>query len=715
MQFTTLRTLITCLVLLTACKSQMPQEKTTAEMQPKLVYPATQVGNQEDVYFGTTVKDSYRQLEDLNSKETVAWVTAQNSVTFDYLNKITFRSKIKERVQKLWNFEKYSAPFTAAGLTFFYKNDGLQNQYVLYVQKTSDAQPEVLLDPNKLSDDGTVALSVLEVSKNGKYLAYAISRSGSDWQEIYVMDIASKKLLADKILWAKFSGIAWYENGFYYSRYDEPAKGREYQNTNFYHKVYYHNLHTPQSQDELVYKDDKHRERGFGVFVTEDERFLVLNEWEGTSGNALKIKDLAKKNATFQPIVEDLENDHDCIGNLGDDLLLMTNLAAPNQRLMKVNCNNLEVKNWKTVVAEQKNTMKKAALSGGKIFVTYMQDAKSCVIQYAENGTKEREIKLPSLGTAAGFEGKKTDQEVFYTFTSYTSPTTIYKYKIATGESEVFRQPTLDFKSTDYETKQVFFASKDGTKVPMFIVHKKGIALNSNNPTYLYAYGGFNISQTPSFSVKYAAWLENNGILAIPNLRGGGEYGEVWHKGGMKEKKQNVFDDFIAAAEYLIAEKYTNSSKLAIAGGSNGGLLVGATMTQRPDLCKVALPAVGVLDMLRFHRFTIGRAWISEYGCADSSKQDFEVLYNYSPLHNIKQNTAYPATLVITADHDDRVVPSHSFKFISELQAKHNGENPVLIRIDVKAGHGSGKPTSKQIEEWTDIMAFMLFNMGLQF
>jgi prolyl oligopeptidase len=695
-----------------ACKPQPPTEQSATTF--KLAYPSVVRSTVQETYFGKTLTDPYRWLEDLNSKETVEWVTAQNSVTFDYLNRIPFRRDIRERVEKLWNYEKYSVPFQAGGLYFFYKNNGLQNQSVLYVQKDSKAEPELLLDPNKLSDDGTVALSQLKVSKNGKYLAYAISRSGSDWQEIYVMDIASKKLLEDKVEWAKFSSIAWQGNGFFYSRYDAPEAGKEYQTANFYHKVYYHQIGNKQSQDELIYEDKANKEYGFSASVTENEKFLLISAWAGTSGNALYVKDLQQKNREIITIVSDLKNDHDVIGSIENDLLLMTNYKAPNMRLVRVNLQKPTAENWKDVIPEQNNTLRTVSQAGKKLFASYIEKAKTKVVQYSQDGKQEKEVALPAIGTASGFEGKATDNEVFYSFTSYTFPTTIYRYDIASGKSSIFRQPTLDFQPENYETKQVFYESKDKTKVSMFIVHKKGINLDNSNPTYLYAYGGFNISQVPTFSVKYASWLENGGILAIPNLRGGGEYGEAWHKGGMLDKKQNVFDDFIAAAEYLVKEKYTSREKLAIAGGSNGGLLVGATMTQRPDLCKVALPAVGVLDMLRFHKFTIGRAWITEYGCADSSKQQFDNLYAYSPLHNIKKSN-YPATMVITADHDDRVVPSHSFKFISELQANHDGTNPVVIRIDVKAGHGAGKPTSKQIDEWADIMAFTLFNMGADF
>jgi prolyl oligopeptidase len=699
--------------LLVACKPQPHKEQMVNNL--KLNYPTVFRSTVEETYFGKTLKDPYRWLEDLNSKETVEWVAAQNSVTFDYLNHIPFRREIRERVEKLWNYEKYSLPFQEGGLYFFYKNNGLQNQSVLYMQRSLTAEPEVLLDPNTLSTDGTVALSMLRISKDGKYLAYAISRSGSDWQEIYVLDIASKTLLADKIEWAKFSSIAWRKDGFYYSRFDAPTEGKEHQNANYYHKVYYHQVGNKQSQDELVYEDKNNKEYSFGASVSEDEKTLILSAWKGTSGNKLYMKDLEKSGSSWVTIVDDFKNDNDIIGTIGNDLLMMTNSEAPNMRLVRINAKNPTQKDWVTIIPEQKNTLRSVTQAGKKLFASYIENAKSKIVQYSEDGKQEKEVELPAIGTAVGFEGKAKDKEIFYLFTSYTFPTTIYRYSIATGKSTIFRQATLDFQPENYETKQVFYTSKDHTKVSMFIVHKKGIVLDNSNPTYLYAYGGFNVSQVPMFNIKYAAWLENGGILAIPNLRGGGEYGESWHKGGMLDKKQNVFDDFIAAAEYLIAQKYTSKEKLAVAGGSNGGLLIGATITQRPDLCKVALPAVGVLDMLRFHKFTIGRAWITEYGCADSTQKEFETLYAYSPLHNIKKSVNYPATLVITADHDDRVVPSHSFKFISELQANHEGTNPILIRIDVKAGHGAGKPTSKQIDEWADVMAFTLFNLGADF
>jgi prolyl oligopeptidase len=687
------------------------QSKQSQLMQQPLTYPTTKTVTQEDDYFGVKVQDSYRWLEDGKSDEVAAWVTSQNTLTFDYLKKIPFRDSIKSRLEKIWNYERYSAPFKMGNRYFFYKNNGLQNQSILYVQDKLEATPQVLLDPNTLSNDGTVALSTVAVSKDGKYLAYMIARAGSDWNEAYVMEIETKKILEDKLEWLKYSGISWYKNGFFYSRYEKPEQGAELQAMNFNHKVYYHQIGKPQSEDELVYEDKEHKERGFGTMVTDDERFLILSGWEGTSGNTLLAKDLTKEKNPFVKLVDDLKNDHDVIDNEGEELLILTNRNAPNKRLTKVKLSTPD--NWLDIIPENpKTALEKVSKAGTKLFAFYLEDAKTKILQYNYNGKLEKEVQLPNMGTAAGLDGGKEDKEAFYTFTSYTTPITIYHYDITTGKSTVFRQTQAGINPENYEMKQVFYPSKDGTKVPMFIVHKKGLNLDGKNPTYLYAYGGFNVNILPAFSIKYVYWLENNGVLAIPNLRGGGEYGEAWHKGGMLENKQNVFDDFIAAAEYLINNQYTSKERLAIAGGSNGGLLVGATMTQRPDLCKVALPAVGVLDMLRFHRFTIGRAWITEYGCADSSKVQFENLYKYSPLHNIKPDTEYPATMVITADHDDRVVPLHSFKFISALQANQKGTNPVLIRIETKAGHGAGKPTSKIIEEWADVVAFMWWQMG---
>jgi prolyl oligopeptidase len=549
------------------------------------------------------------------------------------------------------------------------------------------------------------------VSKDHKYVAYGTAASGSDWNQLHVMEVATKKLLGDKIDWVKFSGAAWKADGFYYSRYDEPAKGTELSKQNEYQKIYFHKLGTPQAQDVLVYEDKGHPLRYFGAGVTEDNRFLVINISEGTSGAEILVQDLAAGLQDFTLLAKGFDHEYAVIDNVGDKLLLLTNYEAPNYRLVLVDPKNPDPKGWKNVIAEKPELLEGVGTAGGKLFAQYLKDASTRVYQHRYDGKLEREIKLPGIGTAGGFYGEKTHKELFYTFTSFTSPATIYRYDIAGGKSELYRKPELKFNTEGYETKQVFYPSKDGTKVPMFVVHKKGLKLDGSNPTYLYAYGGFNINMTPAFSVARMAWLEQGGIFVMPNLRGGGEYGETWHKGGMLEKKQNVFDDFIAAAEFLIANKYTSSDRLAIAGGSNGGLLVGAAMTQRPDLFAVALPAVGVMDMLRYHKFTVGWGWAVEYGSSDKEDQ-FKYLVKYSPLHNLKDGVSYPATLVTTADHDDRVVPAHSFKFAATLQEKHKGSHPVLIRIETKAGHGAGKPTSKQIEEVADIYSFSWYNMG---
>lgn len=676
----------------------------------KMKYPETKKVDTVDVYFGVNVADPYRWLEDDKSDETGKWVEAQNQVTNAYLDKIPFRSKIKERLQKLWDYPKYGTPFKRGNSYYFYKNDGMQNQAVLYRLESLDGEPKVFLDPNKLSEDGTIALGGMSFSKDCKYLAYSTNASGSDWQEIHIREVDSDKKMDEVLKWVKFSGIAWYQNGFFYSRYDEP-KGSELSQKNEYHKVYYHAVGTPQSSDKLVFQNPKYPLRNYGVYTSEDERYAFLSETESTSGNSLYIKETAS-NEDFKLIAEGFEFDYNIIGNVGDTIFMLTNYQAPNNQLVRIEFPNVQKEHWTTLIPEKDMVLESAQLIGGKLLVTYMQHASNKTFVYNYNGVIENEIQFPTLGSVGGFSGKNSDNLAFYSFTSFTYPTTIFKYDVASNKSEVYKEPEIDFNPEDYETKQVFYTSKDGTKVPMFIVHKKGLELNGNNPTLLYGYGGFNISMTPSFSIANLILLENNGVYAMANIRGGGEYGKKWHDDGTQLKKQNVFDDFIAAGEYLIENKYTSKEKLAIRGGSNGGLLVGACMTQRPDLFKVAIPAVGVLDMLRYHKFTIGWAWATDYGTSDDSVH-FHNLIKYSPLHNIKEGVAYPATLVTTADHDDRVVPAHSFKFISELQAKHSGENPVLIRIDTKAGHGAGKPTTKIIEEYTDIWAFMFYNMGI--
>lgn len=676
----------------------------------QIKYPETKKVDVTDNYHGTLVADPYRWLEDDKSDETKAWVEEQNKITFDYLNKIPFREKIKNRLTEIFNYPKYGAPFRAGNKYYFFKNDGLQNQSVLYVKETLESKEEVFLDPNKFSEDGTKSLTTISFSDDGKYLVYGVSSGGSDWNEFFVMNAETKKLLSDHLKWIKFSGAAWKGNGFYYSRYPEP-QGSELSTKNEFSKVYYHKIGTKQEEDILIYEDPSKPKRGFSAQTTDDERFLIIYQTEGTSKNAFMVKDLSDDKSKFVNIVDDFKNNYSVIDNIEDKLLVRTDFNAPNYKLVLIDPKNPSKENWTDVIPESKNVLQSVRLIGGKIIATYLQDVAHHVYIFDLNGKPEGEIKLPGLGTVS-FSGRRDDYIAFYTFTSFTSPGTIYKFDVSTKSSELFRQIELNFDFDNYETKQVFYPSKDGTKIPMFIVHKKGLRLDGNNPTYLYAYGGFNASMLPSFSVSRLILLENNGVFALANIRGGGEYGEEWHRAGMLDKKQNVFDDFIAAAEYLIKEGYTNPNKLAIAGGSNGGLLIGAVINQRPDLFKVALPAVGVMDMLRFHKFTIGYYWIVEYGSSDDQKQ-FEYLYKYSPLHNIKEGLNYPAVLVTTADHDDRVVPAHSFKYIATLQEKYKGENPVLIRIETKAGHGAGKPTSKIIEELTDVWSFIFYHFNI--
>lgn len=684
------------------------------QAQTKMKYPNTKKVKQTDTYFGTKVEDEYRWLENDTTKEVEQWVKAQNAVTFNYLDKITFRDKIKNRLTELVNYPKISAPFKVGEYYMFSKNNGLQNHSITYYQKGLEDEPKVFLDPNLLSTDGTVAAGLSGYSKNKKYMAYTISKSGSDWQEIRVKEVETAKDLSDKLEWVKFSGAAWLGNGFYYSRYDKP-EGAEFTSKNEYHKVYYHQLGTSQKDDILIYEDKNKPLRFHFVSVTEDERYVILNISEGTAGAEIKVLDTQNKEKGFQLIFKGFQNNYSVIDSFQDNLLVYTNDNAPNYRFISVNIGNPARENWKEIIGEKKELLESISKAGGKYFAGYLKDVTTRVYQYDLKGNLEREVTLPSLGTASGFDGEKNDTSVFYTFTSFIYPPTIYKYDIATGQSTIFRKSEAKFNSNDFETKQVFFTTKDGTKIPMFIVHKKGLVLNGKNPTYLYGYGGFNISLQPSFNALLLPLLENGGIYAMVTLRGGGEYGEDWHKAGMLLKKQNVFDDFIYAAEYLIKEKYTSKDFLAIAGGSNGGLLVGACMTQRPDLYKVAFPAVGVLDMLRFHKFTIGWGWVVEYGSSERNEAEFKNLLGYSPLHNLKKGTKYPATMVKTADHDDRVVPAHSFKFAAKLQATHKGKNPVVIRIDTKAGHGAGKSITKTIEEYADTWAFMFYNMGLTF
>ncbi|MCJ7553010.1 MAG: prolyl oligopeptidase family serine peptidase [Ignavibacteriaceae bacterium] len=676
----------------------------------QIKYPETKKVDVIDDYHGMKIADPYRWLEDDHSEETKAWVTEQNKVTFGYLESIPFRDALKKRYTKLFNYPKYGAPFRAGEKYYFFKNDGLQNQSVMYVKDKLDGEAKLFLDPNKLSEDGTKSLSNLSFSKDGKWFAYGISSGGSDWDDFFVMNALSGEKLNDHLMWIKFSGMAWKGEGFYYSRYPQP-EGSELSTKNQFSKVYYHKVGDDQSNDIVVYEDPTKPDRGFYAGTTEDERFLIISFSEGTNNNGWLVKDFSDPNSDFISIVDDLNNNYNVIDNIGEKLLVLTDYNAPKYRLILVDPKNPARENWKDVIPEKENVLQSIQIIGEKLVAIYMQDACHHVYLFDLNGNPESEIELPSLGTV-GFRGKRGDNTAFYTFTSFTYPGTIYKFDVTTKKSELYQQIELDFDFANYETKQIFYQSKDGTKVPMFIVHKKGLELNGNNPTFLYAYGGFNASMLPYFSTSRLMWLENGGVFAIPNIRGGGEYGEEWHKAGMLDKKQTVFDDFIAAAEYLIKEGYTSSEKLACSGASNGGLLIGTVINQRPELFKVALPAVGVMDMLRYHKFTIGYYWAVEYGSSDYADQ-FKYLYEYSPLHNIKEGLNYPATLVTTADHDDRVVPAHSFKYIATLQEKYNGKNPVLIRIETKAGHGAGKPTTKIIEEVADVWSFVFYNLGV--
>lgn len=700
---------ISCLAVFFFSCEQEPEKKEII-----VTYPETQQKEVVDTYFDTEVKDPYRWLEDDRSKETEAWVKDQNKTTFGYLDEIPFREAIKKRYTQLMNYEKISPPKKEGDYTYFYKNDGLQNQSVIYRQK-GEGEPEVFLDPNKFSDDGTTSLGGgLSFSKNKQIVAYPISEGGSDWRKVIVMDVASKQVVEDTLVDIKFSGISWKENdGFYYSSYDKP-KGSELSAKTDQHKLYYHKLGTSQKDDELVYggtPEEKHRYISGGV--TEDGNYLFIYPRVSTSGTKLLMKDLSKPDSEIVTILDHTNTDTYIIENVGSKLYIMTNMNAPNQKVVTVDASNPAPENWVDFIPETENVLS-IGTGSNYFFATYMVDAVSKVLQYDYDGKLVREVKLPGVGTAGGFGGDKEDEVLYYSFSNYKTPSTTYTYSPKDGTSKVYRKPGIDFNPDEYESKQVFYTSKDGTKVPMIITHKKGLKMNGKNPTILYGYGGFNISLRPSFSVANVVWMEQGGIYAVPNLRGGGEYGKKWHNAGTKMQKQNVFDDFIAAAEYLIAEKYTSSDFLAIRGGSNGGLLVGATMTQRPDLMKVALPAVGVLDMLRYHTFTAGAGWAYDYGTAQDSKEMFDYLKGYSPVHNVKEGVAYPATMVTTGDHDDRVVPAHSFKFAAELQAKQSGNNPTLIRIETDAGHGAGTPITKTIEQYADIFGFTLYNMGFE-
>ena len=690
----------------------------TQQCQPpkeKIKYPRARKTDTVDTYFDHQVADPYRWLEDDNSEETAQWVEAENKITNAYLDKIPFRPALKERLTEIWNYPKYGVPFNKGENYFFFKNDGVQNQSVMYIQNSIDGEAKVLLDPNKLSEDGTVALSSIGISKDGKYMGYGISRGGSDWNEIYVMNIETGETLKDHIKWVKFSGISWKGDGFFYSAYDEPKEGDALKGQNRFHKVYYHKLGDEQKNDMLIYEDPDHPLRNFNAYTTDDEQFLLLGETESTSGNALSAAKLNNlKNIVFHKIAEGFDNDYNVLDNIGDDLLLITNYEAPNKQLVLTKFDNADPAKWKKIIPEKEIVLQGATLVSDMIFAQYIEDASSKAYFYKTDGTFVREFEQPGIGTLSGFNGEKGKNTAFYGFTSFTFPSSVYKYDIEKNISEVMHTSEVDFTPSDYITKQIFYESKDGTKVPMFVVHKKDIKLDGNNPTILYGYGGFDISLTPGFSISRVPFLEQGGIYVMANLRGGGEYGEKWHKAGTLMQKQNVFDDFIYAAKYLINNNYTSSEKIAIMGGSNGGLLVGACMTQEPELFKVAIPIVGVLDMLRYHNFTIGWAWATDYGRSDDSEEMFQYLLDYSPLHNIKEGVNYPATMAITADHDDRVVPAHTFKFMATLQEKDGGENPVLVRIETKAGHGAGKPTDKQISESTDMYSFIMYNLGMK-
>ena len=701
--------IITALVLVGCNNSNISINQTNS-----VTYPNTKKVDTVTNYFGTQVKDPYRWLEDDMSQQTAQWVEKQNKTTFDYLDNIPFREALKQRLTKLWNYEKVGAPFKEGEYSYFYKNDGLQNQYVIYRYKTGqDPQSaEVFLDPNTFTEDGTISLGGLSFSENGSLAAYSISEGGSDWRKVLVMNTQTRQIIEDTIVDVKFSGISWLKNdGFYYSSYDKP-KGSELSAKTDQHKLYYHKLGSSQKEDRLIFGGTpKQKHRYVGGRTTEDNRYLIVSASVSTSGNKLFIKDLSDPKSPFVTIQKDTDSDTSVIENVGSTLYLVTNRNAPNKKVVTVDASSPGPENWKDLIEQTQNVLR-ASTGGGYIFANYMEDAVSAIKQYTYQGALVREIALPGVGSAGGFGAKKQETNLYYSFTNYLTPGSIYSFDIATGVSKLYKKPNIDFNSQEYQSKQIFYTSKDGTQVPMIITHKKGMVLDGTNPTILYGYGGFNISLTPSFSITNAVWMEQGGVYAVANLRGGGEYGKKWHDAGTKLQKQNVFDDFIGAAEYLISEKYTSSDYLAIRGGSNGGLLVGATMTQRPELIKVALPAVGVLDMLRYHTFTAGAGWAYDYGTSQDSKEMFEYLRAYSPVHNVTPGTKYPATMVTTGDHDDRVVPAHSFKFAAQLQEKQGGKAPVLIRIETDAGHGAGTPVSKTIAQYADIYGFTLYNMG---
>ena len=679
--------------------------------QNKLQYPTTEKVNTEDNYFGTIVKDPYRWLENDTSAATAQWVEKENNVTQKYLGAIPYRDQIKNRLLQLWNFEKISTPFKKGTFTFFLKNNGIQNQSILYV-RNNNGEAKALINPNELSKDGTVALSSPVPSKSGQLLAYQLAKAGSDWNEIHVIDVETGKPLDDVLKWVKFSSISWKGNtGFYYSHFDAPQKGTELSGKNEFGKVYFHTIGQPQEKDELIFEDKQHQSRSFSAELSDDENFIILEGTETTSGNSLLVKDLRKKNSTFFAIIDNFENNYNVIDVKEGKLLVITDKNAAKYQVVEIDPYHPEVKSWKTIVPEAKDLLKAALVANNKIIANYLKDVKSNIVIYSIDGKQLSTIPLNGLVMVDDINGSKQDSVVFYSSVSYTEPLSVYTYNLNSNASTLYFQPKLSFNPKEFKTEQVFYTSKDGTKIPMFITYKVGMKKDGNAPCFLYGYGGFNISNTPRFSASMMLFLEQGGIYAVANLRGGGEYGENWHKAGIKCNKQNVFNDFIAAADFLVNEKFTSHEKLAIHGRSNGGLLIGATLTQRPDLAKVALPGVGVLDMLRYHKFTIGYTWASDYGTSDK-KDEFDCLYKYSPLHNIK-STAYPATMVLTGDHDDRVVPAHSFKFAATLQEKNTSDKPTLIRIDTNAGHGAGKPTSKSIQEQTDIWSFVFYNLGV--
>lgn len=703
-----------CLLVALPTMAAEPTSNSKSKMIAR--YPAARRGDIVDDYHGTKIADPYRWLEEPDSPETRVWVDAENQITSAFLASVPQRTEIRGKLEKIWNYERFGLPSKRGGNYFYSRNDGLQNQSVLYVTEQLADPGRILLDPNKLSKDGTVALTGTRASDDGKYLAFGLASAGSDWQEWKVLDVATGKETNDHIRWVKFSGVSWLKDGsgFYYSRYDEPNAGEAFTAANYYQKLFFHKLGTPQSGDKLIYKRDDQKEWGFGGQVTDDGKYLLIHVWRGSEQkNLLFYKELAKPDAPIVELIKDWEAEFDYLGNEGTKFWLSTDYKAPQRRVIAIDLTQPERAAWQEVVAEAPDTLTGVGLVGDRLVCHYLHNVQSLVKLFKVDGTPDGEIELPAGGSAGGFGGEREDRETFYYFTNMTTPTTVFRYDFTTGKSTIFRQPKVDFSGEKYTVKQVFYASKDGTKIPLTIAHRRDLKLDGANPTILYGYGGFNASSTPGFSPGTATWLDLGGVYAVANLRGGGEFGRAWHEAGMLHKKQNVFDDFIAAAEWLIAEKYTSSSKLAISGRSNGGLLVGACMTQRPELFGAALPGVGVLDMLRYHQFTIGRAWAVEYGSADKPDQ-FKTLLAYSPLHNIKAGTKYPPTLITTADHDDRVVPAHSYKFAAELQQAQGGDAPILIRIDTSAGHGAGKPTQKMIDETADTFAFLVKVLGMK-